>query len=39
VIAASAIYIARREAKVAAVLSDTERPAGRAAGESVRARP
>jgi drug/metabolite transporter (DMT)-like permease len=39
VIAASAIYIARREAKVAAALSDTERPVGRAAGESVRARP
>ncbi len=35
VIAASAIYIARREAKVAAVLHAT----GRAAGESVRARP
>ena len=34
VIAASAIYIARREAKVAA-----GHPAGRAAGESVRARP
>ncbi len=39
VIAASAIYIARREAQVAATLRAAGREASRAAGESARARP